>query len=264
MSPEAAGLEVSGLSIDIGGRRVVDDLSFSVATGERLGLIGESGSGKSLSILSLVGLAPADAVVAGSVRLDGRELVGLSERELARVRGRQIGMVFQDPLAALNPLHTIGRQIGEPLRLHEGLSRRDALERAVDAAAEVGLPDPAQITRLYPHQLSGGQRQRVGIAIALACRPALILADEPTTALDVTTQAAILDLFQRLVDERGASLVFVTHDLAVLARITSDVVVLSHGRAVERGTVDGILRGAEHPVTQGLVAAARATTWRAS
>ncbi|BDZ51085.1 hypothetical protein GCM10025867_33260 [Frondihabitans sucicola] len=257
-------LDVNGLSVDIGGRRVVDDLSFSVAGGDRLGLIGESGSGKSLTVLSVIGLAPDEATVTGSIRLDGRELVGLSERELARVRGSQVGTVFQDPLSALNPLHTIGRQIAEPLRLHDRLSKREARARAIAAAREVGLPDPATIVDLYPHQLSGGQRQRVGIAIALIAEPALILADEPTTALDVTTQAEILALFRRLVEERGATLVFVTHDLAVLAQITDDVVVLAQGRAIEQGTVGRILHAPEHPVTRGLVAAARATTWSAS
>jgi len=254
-------LDVSGLTIEIDGTRVVDDLSFTVADGQRFGLIGESGSGKSLTILSLIGLAPEIATVTGSVRLDGREILGLSERQLARIRGSEIAMVFQDPLTALNPLRTIGRQIGEPLRLHGDVSKRQAMSAAVDLAGEVGLPDPAGIVALFPHQLSGGQRQRVGIAMALACRPSILLADEPTTALDVTTQAQILDLFQRLVDERGSSLVFVTHDLAVLARVATDVTVLSQGRAVERGTVSGILRSPQHAVTRGLVDAARATTW---
>jgi peptide/nickel transport system ATP-binding protein len=257
-------LDVTGLTIVIGGQRVVDDLDFSVAGGGRLGLIGESGSGKSLTVLSVIGLAPEEAAVTGSIRLDGRELLGLSERELARVRGAEVGMVFQDSLSALNPLHTVGRQIAEPLRLHGRVSTRDARLQAVEAAREVGLPDPATIVDLYPHQLSGGQRQRVGIAIALISRPRLILADEPTTALDVTTQAEILALFRRLVDERGATLVFVTHDLAVLAQTTDDVVVLSQGKAVERGSVGRILQAPEHAVTRGLVAAARATTWSAS
>lgn len=257
-------LETTGLTVTIDGRRVVDDLSFSVGPGERLGLIGESGSGKSLTVQSLIGLAPEEAEVTGSVRIDGREILHLPERDLARLRGSEVGMVFQDPLTALNPLRTIGRQITEPLRIHDGLSKKAARPRAVDAAGEVGLPDPAAIVDLYPHQLSGGQRQRVGIAIALACRPALLLADEPTTALDVTTQAEILALLQGLVDERGMSLVFVTHDLAVLAQITSDVVVLSEGRTVERGSIATILHSPSHPVTRGLVTAARDTTWSAS
>ncbi|MCU1527477.1 MAG: transporter ATP-binding protein [Frondihabitans sp.] len=257
-------LGVTGLSLSIGGTPLVDDLSFRVNDGERLGLIGESGSGKSLTLLALIGLAPEQAVVTGSVLLDGRELVGSPERTLAAVRGADIGMVFQDPGSALNPLHRIGRQISEPLRIHEGLSKKDARARAIESAREVGLPDPETIVDLYPHQISGGQRQRVGIAIALACRPKLLLADEPTTALDVTTQADVLALFQRLVDDLGTSLVFVTHDLAVLAQITEEVVVLSNGQAVERGSVSRILHAPSHPVTRGLVEAARATTWSAS
>ncbi|AMM21187.1 ABC transporter ATP-binding protein [Frondihabitans sp. PAMC 28766] len=257
-------LEVTGLTVEIGGRVVVDDLSFTVADGQRLGLIGESGSGKSLTVLSLIGLAPEEATVTGSVRLDGDEVLALSERQRAALRGAQVAVVFQDPQTALNPLHTIGRQIGEPLRIHEGLSKKAARDRAIEAAHEVGLPDPSTIVDLYPHQLSGGQRQRVGIATALISRPSLLLADEPTTALDVTTQSEILDLLQRLVDERGMSLVFVTHDLAVLAQITTDVVVLSGGRSVESGPIAGILHSPVHPVTQSLVAAARDTTWSAS
>ncbi|ARC57229.1 Oligopeptide transport ATP-binding protein OppD [Frondihabitans sp. 762G35] len=254
-------LDVSHLRVSIGGTALVDDVSFSVPTGGRLGLIGESGSGKSLSLLAILGLAPSGAEVTGSVLLDGEEILSLPERRLARLRGSRIGTVFQDPLTALNPLHTIGRQLAEPLRIHEGLGKREGRARAVEAAREVGLPDPETIVDLFPHQISGGQRQRVGIAMALACRPGLLLADEPTTALDVTTQKEILDLFRRLSDELGVALVFVTHDLAVLAQITEEVVVLSGGRAVERGTVTGILQEPRHPVTRGLVDAARATTW---
>jgi peptide/nickel transport system ATP-binding protein len=256
-------LEVENLRVSIGGRPLVDDVSFSVPSGGRLGLIGESGSGKSLSLLAILGLAPSGAEVTGRILLDGDDLLRLPERRLARLRGSRIGAVFQDPLTALNPLHTIGRQMAEPLRIHEGLGKRDGRARAVEAACEVGLPDPETIVDLYPHQISGGQRQRVGIAMALACRPGLLLADEPTTALDVTTQKEILDLFRRLSDERGVALVFVTHDLAVLAQITEEVVVLAGGRAIERGTVSGILRKPRHPVTRGLVDAARATTWGA-
>ncbi len=261
-------LTVTGLTVTIGDRTVVDDLSFTVADGERFGLIGESGSGKSLTILSLLGLAPEAAHVTGSAVLDGTELIGLSEKELATIRGNRVGMVFQDPQSALNPLHRIGRQIVEPLRLHadrnERLSKAELRERAIEAVREVGLPDPESLVDAYPHQLSGGQRQRVGIAIALACRPGLLLADEPTTALDVTTQAEILALFERLVWSRGTSLVFVTHDLAVLSQIADEVAVLSAGHMVERGPVATLLEAPMHPVTKGLVAAARATTWSAS
>ena len=257
-------LEITDLRIEVDGRRVVDGVSLSVADGARVGLIGESGSGKSMTLLAVLGLLPESATVSGSVLLDGRELVGLGERELAPLRGASVGAVFQDPRSSLDPLRTIGRQIAEPLRLHGAITRREARRRAVDAAAEVGLPDPETLVDRYPHQLSGGQRQRVVIATALIAGPRLLLADEPTTALDVTTQAEVLDLFQRLVDESGASLRFVTHDLAVLRRVTDSASVLSHGRVVEHGPVESLLTAPRHAVTRGLVEATRATTWRAT
>jgi len=257
-------LDVHDLVVELDGRRVVDGLSFAVPDGARVGLVGSSGSGKSMTVLAVLGLVPEGAVVSGSVRLDGRELVGLPERDLARVRGRLVGTVFQDPTSSLDPVQRIGRQITEPLRLHEGLRRQEARRRAVEAAREVGLPDPETIVDAYPHQLSGGQRQRVGIATALVTRPGLVLADEPTTALDVTTQAAVLALFRRLVDERGSSLLFVTHDLAVLAQVATHAVVLDAGRVTEQGPVAQLLHEPASAVGRGLVAAARATTWSAS
>ncbi len=257
-------LVIDDLTVTVGDRRVVDGLSLDVPDGARVGLIGESGSGKSMTTLAVLGLLPDGARATGSIRLDGRELLGASERELAGLRGRVVGTVFQDPRTALDPVVTVGRQIAEPLRLHGRVGRRDARARAVAAAAEVGLPDPETVVDLYPHQLSGGQRQRVGIAMALINRPGLVLADEPTTALDVTTQAEVLALFQRLVDEQRTSLLFVTHDLAVLSRITDHAAVLSHGRVVERGPVEQLLHRPEHEVTRGLVEATRATTWGAS
>ncbi|GAA4165191.1 hypothetical protein GCM10022286_27970 [Gryllotalpicola daejeonensis] len=255
-------LDVNDLVIEIGGRRVVDGVGFSVAAGQRFGLIGESGSGKSLTTLAILGLLPEGATATGSIRLDGEELLGRPDRELAAVRGSRIGTVFQDPLTALNPLRTIGRQLVEPLELHGGLRRSERHDAAVRLAELVRLPDPERIVGRYPHQLSGGQRQRVAIGIAVACRPGLLLADEPTTALDVTIQAEILALFGRLVSETDASLVFVTHDLAVLSQIATDVLVLAHGREVESGPVEQILAAPRHEVTAGLVAAARATSWR--
>ncbi|MBD8538978.1 ATP-binding cassette domain-containing protein [Frigoribacterium sp. CFBP 8751] len=257
-------LVIDDLTVTVGDRRVVDGLSLDVPDGARVGLIGESGSGKSMTTLAVLGLLPDGARATGSIRLDGRELLGASERELAGLRGRVVGTVFQDPRTALDPVVTVGRQIAEPLRLHGRVGRRDARARAVAAAAEVGLPDPEAVVDLYPHQLSGGQRQRVGIAMALINCPGLVLADEPTTALDVTTQAEVLALFQRLVDEQRTSLLFVTHDLAVLSRITDHAAVLSHGRVVERGPVEQLLHRPEHEVTRGLVEATRATTWRTS
>ena len=254
-------LVVTDLTVRFGDRVVVDRLSFTVQDGARFGLIGGSGSGKSVTTLAVLGLLPEGAEATGSIELDGRQLLGLPDRQLAAIRGSRIGAVFQDPQTALNPLRTVGRQLAEPLRLHERASRREARAEAVRLASLVRLPEPERMIDLYPHQLSGGQRQRVAIGIAVARSPALLLADEPTTALDVTIQAEVLGLFDRLVAETGASLVFVTHDLAVLARISTEVLVLADGRAVESGPVDRILRAPQHPVTAGLVSAARATSF---
>jgi peptide/nickel transport system ATP-binding protein len=254
-------LVVRDLTIRFGNRVVVDRLSFTVPDGARFGLIGGSGSGKSLTTLAVLGLLPEGAEATGSILLDDVELLGLHERELARIRGLRVGVVFQDPQTALNPLRTIGRQLAEPLRLHGLAPRRQERAEALRLAALVRLPEPERMVDLYPHQLSGGQRQRVAIGMALACTPGLLLADEPTTALDVTTQAEILRLFDRLVADTGAALVFVTHDLAVLARISTEVVVLAEGRAVESGPVERLLSAPQHPVTAGLVAAARATSF---
>jgi len=255
-------LRVRDLVIEIGGRRVVDGVSFDVADGARVGLIGESGSGKSLTALAILGLLPEGATASGSVRWNDRELIGLTDRQLAELRGDEIGIVFQEPRTALNPLRTVGRQIAESIRIHEGLGRREALARAVIEAERVHLPEPAQIVRRYPHQLSGGQRQRVAIAMALACRPRLLIADEPTTALDVTIQAEILELLASLVETDGMSLVFITHDLAVLSQVATDAVVLEEGRIVEQGPLSRLLTEPSSPVTQGLLRDATATLWR--
>ncbi|PZE24285.1 ABC transporter ATP-binding protein [Curtobacterium sp. MCLR17_042] len=254
----ASGLEVRGLSVRITGRAILDDVTFTVPPGQRVGVIGASGSGKSMTSLALMGLEPTGAVVTGSVRLDGTELVGLPDRERARHRGSGIAMVFQEPGTALDPLRRVGAQIAEPLRLHRGLDRRAARAAAVDLAASVGLPDPESLLRQYPHQLSGGQRQRICIAMAMAGEPSYLVADEPTTALDVTTEARILDLFEHL----PAGMVFVTHDLAVLARIADTAVVLDAGRVVEQGRVADLLAAPQHPATAALVDAARATARR--
>ncbi|WP_298944782.1 ABC transporter ATP-binding protein [uncultured Microbacterium sp.] len=255
-------LQVTDLTIDIAGRRVVDGVSFDVPDGARVGLIGESGSGKSLTALALLGLLPEGAVASGSIRWRDRELLGLPDRDLARVRGDEIGIVFQEPRTALNPIRTVGRQIAESIRIHEGLGRRAALTRAIAEAQRVHLPDPAQIVRRYPHQLSGGQRQRVAIAMALACRPELLIADEPTTALDVTIQAEVLDLLRTLVERDGMSLVFITHDLAVLSQVATHAVVLEDGKVVEAGPLTTLLTAPASPVTQGLLRDATATLWR--
>jgi peptide/nickel transport system ATP-binding protein len=255
-------LDVQDLAIEIAGRRVVDGISFEVPDGARVGLIGESGSGKSLTALAILGLLPEGISATGSVRWNGRELLGLPDRELARLRGDEIGIVFQEPRTALNPIRTIGRQIAESVRIHEGIAKKDAAARAVAEARRVALPEPERIVARYPHQLSGGQRQRAAIAMALACRPRLLIADEPTTALDVTIQAEILDLLLSLVENDGMSLVFITHDLAVLSRIATHGVVLEHGRVVESAPVSTLLTNPSSAVTQGLLRDATATLWR--
>ena len=255
-------LTVEDLVIEIDGRRVVDGVSLQVPDGTRLGVIGESGSGKSLTALAVLGLLPEGATARGSIRWDGTELIGMPDRELARLRGDDIGIVFQEPRTALNPIRTVGRQIAESIRIHEGLGRREARDRAIAEAARVRLPDPETIVDRYPHQLSGGQRQRVAIAMALACRPRLLIADEPTTALDVTIQAEILSLLLGLVADEGMSLLFITHDLAVLSQVATEGVVLKHGRVVESAPVSRLLTAPTSPVTQGLLRDATATLWR--
>lgn len=255
-------LIVDDLVVEIDGRRVVDGISFELPDGARLGLIGESGSGKSITALALLGLLPDGATAHGSIRWNGTELIGMPDRELARFRGDDIGIVFQEPRTALNPIRTVGRQIAESVRIHTGVSRREARARAIEEAARVHLPDPETIVDKYPHQLSGGQRQRVAIAMALACRPRLLIADEPTTALDVTIQAEILKLLLSLTSEHGMSLMFITHDLAVLAQVATHGVVLEEGRVVEAAPVSTLLSAPTSPITQGLLRDATATLWR--
>src|SRR5690606_1414373 len=244
-------LEVHDLVVEIEDKRLIDGVSFRVEDGQRFGLIGESGSGKSLTALAVLGLLPEGATVGGSIRWHGTELIGMPDRELARYRGDDIGIVFQEPHTALNPIRTVGRQIAESVRIHTDVSRREARARAIEEAARVRLSDPASVVDKYPHQLSGGQRQRVAIAMALACRPRLLIADEPTTALDVTIQAEVLNLLLSLVEEQGMSLMFITHDLAVLAQVATYGVVLEHGRVVEHAPVSTLLTAPTSPITQG-------------
>ena len=252
-------LAMTDLTVAFGDTVVVDHVSLSIERGERLAIIGESGSGKTLTALSIIGLVPESATVTGSVVFDGQQLVGRGDRELSRLRGESIAMVFQNPLTALNPLMRVGKQIAEPLRRHHGLDRRQAARAAVELCDRVGLPEPASAARAYPHQLSGGQRQRIGIAIALACRPALLIADEPTTALDVTVQADVLGLLADLIATEQTSLLFITHDVALVPTVADDVLVMRRGRIVEFGDVTSIIDAPEHDYTKQLLAAARKT-----
>jgi peptide/nickel transport system ATP-binding protein len=254
-------LAVDGLCVDIGGRRVVDEVSFEIAEGGRLGVIGESGSGKTLTALAILGLAPDTAAVSGGVRFAGEDLVGRTDRGYTKLRGERIAMVFQDPRTALNPVMRVGRQISEPVRLHRGVGRREAAVLAEELCARVGLPDPERAARAYPHQLSGGQRQRVGIAMALACRPALLIADEPTTALDVTVQAEVMALLAQLVRDDGTALLFISHDIALVSGVVDDVVVMREGRIVERGPVAAIASSPQHAYTRQLLDAAHRTSY---
>ncbi|MGK5733096.1 ABC transporter ATP-binding protein [Streptomyces sp. URMC 124] len=232
--------------------RAVDSLSFAVRRGQTLGIVGESGSGKSVTSLAVMGLHTG-ARVGGSIALDGRELTGLPERELNRLRGRRMAMIFQDPLSSLHPYYTVGEQIAEHHRVHFGSRRATARRRAVEMLAEVGIPEPARRSGEYPHQFSGGMRQRVMIAMALACEPDLLIADEPTTALDVTVQAQILELIARLQEQRGLAVVMITHDLGVVARVAREVLVMYGGRAAEQAPVDALFAEPGHPYTRGLL-----------
>ncbi|WP_328460184.1 ABC transporter ATP-binding protein [Streptomyces sp. NBC_00448] len=249
-------LRVDDLSVSFptprGTVRAVDGLGFTVERGRTLGLVGESGSGKSVTSLAVMGLHEG-AEVTGSVRLDGRELTGLRSAELSALRGRRMAMVFQDPLSSLHPYYTVGEQIAEGYRRHFRAGRAVARRRAVEMLGEVGIPEPARRVGEYPHQFSGGMRQRVMIAIALVCEPDLLIADEPTTALDVTVQAQILELLARIQEERGLGVVMITHDLGVVARVAHEVLVMYGGRAVEQTSADTLFAAPAHPYTRGLL-----------
>jgi peptide/nickel transport system ATP-binding protein len=252
-------LEVNDLRIGLqtqrGPAEAVRGISFSLERGETLGIVGESGCGKSITVMSLMGLLPATAKVTGSIRLDGQELVGLPEKAMCQIRGNRIGMIFQEPMTALNPVHTIARQVGEPLRLHRGLSKIAARREALGLLERVGIPDAASRLDAYPHQFSGGQRQRIGIAMALACGPDLLIADEPTTALDVTIQKQVLDLIQSLVAEMGMALILISHDLGVIANSVQRMLVMYGGSMVESGPTKAVFAERAHPYTRGLFAA---------
>ena len=255
-------LDVEGLSISFGRpgdiKRVVTDVSFKVGRGEALGIVGESGSGKTLTMLSLLRLLPQGAAArAARASFEGRDLFSLSPAALLEIRGREIAVVFQDPLTALNPVLTIGRQIAEVLRRHFRSSSADAQRRTIELLSSVGIPDPALRLRQYPHEFSGGMRQRVTIAMALAGEPKLLIADEPTTALDVTVQAEIVSLIKRLQRERGLTVIWVTHDLALLARIADRVLVMYAGRVVEDAPVAKLFATPRHPYARTLLGSIR-------
>ncbi len=259
MSPEPL-LEVADLqtSFQLGPRNVVavDGVGFTVDAGETIAIVGESGSGKSVTALSIMRLLPprVGSITGGSIRLGERELTRLSEEKMRGIRGKEIGMIFQEPMTSLNPVHTVGAQIAEVLIEHENLSGAEARERAIVLLETVGIPEPTQRVDSFPHEMSGGMRQRAMIAMALACRPSLLIADEPTTALDVTIQAQILDLMEELQAELGMAIIFITHDLGVVAQMARRVVVMYAGQVIESGSVEQIFSRPRMPYTAGLIA----------
>jgi peptide/nickel transport system ATP-binding protein len=246
-------LTVENLKVTIGSSHVVKDSSFSIDEGDTLGIVGESGSGKSMTALAVMGLLPRAAKPAGSIRLDGTELLGRSDRQMRGLRGDIMSMIFQDPLSSLNPYYTIGLQIEETYLAHRGGKRAAARKLAVEALAEVGIPDPTRRRAQFPHQFSGGQRQRIMIAMALICRPKLLIADEPTTALDVTVQAQILKLLAALQEETGSGLLFISHDLAVISQVARRVVVMRDGEQLEYVTTEEAFCSPRHPYTRALL-----------
>ena len=252
-------LDVAELAVDLptpgGPQRVVDRTSFSLAEGESLGVVGKSGSGKTMTALALMALTPEGARVSGSIRFEERELVGLGEEAMRRLRGDRIAMIFQEPMTALNPLHSVGAQVAEPLMLHRGLGKDDARRRAVELLERVRLAEPERAARSYPFALSGGERQRAMIAMAIGCSPRLVIADEPTTALDVTVQARILALIDGLRAESRMALLLVSHDLAVIAGHCDRVMVMYAGVIMESGPVDAVLRQPRNPYTLALLEA---------
>jgi oligopeptide/dipeptide ABC transporter ATP-binding protein len=252
-------LDVQDLAVEFdteaGRVRAVDDVSFTVRAGQTLGIVGESGCGKSVTALSILRLLPQPMgrIAGGHILFRGQDLTALPAEAMHKVRTGQIGMIFQEPMTALNPVHRIGKQLSEAFLLHQQISPRTALERSVEILEKVGIPSPEVRVSEYPHQLSGGMRQRVVIAMALACRPALVIADEPTTALDVTIQAQILELMKALQDEMGMSIILITHDLGVIAEACEDVLVMYAGRVAEKGSVEDIFHRPSHPYTRGLL-----------
>lgn len=253
----ALPLTVENLNVSISGTPLLHNLSFHVDAGERVGFIGGSGSGKTLTALAVSGLLPETAHVTGSIKLGDRELVGLPERELATIRGDLIGMVFQEPKTALNPLQKLGTQITEALAHHYQLSRSQRRDAALRLAQDVGLSDPERIIASFPHEVSGGQRQRAAIAAAISANPGFLFADEPTTALDVTVQQGVLRLFHQITADSNTSLVFITHDLAVLSSVAQRIYVFHNGEIIESGSASTLITSPIHAVTKELIVAAR-------
>ncbi len=251
-------LEVDGLRIGFpraeGVREVVAGIGYRLEAGKTLGVVGESGCGKSVTALALMGLVPPPGMVSGSIRFEGRELIGQSAADWRALRGERVAMVFQEPMTALNPVMTVGRQIAEVQVLHNGIGWEEAEEKAVAMLEAVGINSPRERAASYPHQLSGGMRQRAMIAMALACEPALLIADEPTTALDVTIQAQILDLMQELQERIGMAIQFISHNLAVVSEVAHEIIVMYAGRIVERAPAEALFANPLHPYTQGLIA----------
>ena len=242
------------LTIDLGSVRIVDGLSFRLEAGRTLGVVGESGCGKSMTALAVMGLVPSPSRLAGRLQFEGRDLLAMPEDVRRGLRGRRMAMIFQEPMTALNPVVPVGVQIGEMLVVHEGFSPGAAERRAVALLDRVGIAAPDQRARAYPHELSGGMRQRVMIAIAIACRPALLIADEPTTALDVSVQAQILDLLLELQRDEGMAMLFISHNLGVISEMADEIMVMYAGRTVEHGPAQDVLMRPEHPYTKGLIA----------
>lgn len=253
-------LQVENLSISFrtaaGKTQAVRDVSFSLEKGETLCIVGESGSGKSITSLALMGLLPNNGeITSGSINFEGEDLVGKTEEELRKIRGNKMSMIFQEPMTALNPVFTIGFQLQEPLRIHKNMSKKEALVKSVELLKAVGIPNSKERLEQYPHELSGGMRQRVMIAMALACNPSLLIADEPTTALDVTIQAQILDIIDELKEKLGMGVIFVTHDMGVVAEIADKVMVMYAGEVVEVNDVESLFENPKHPYTRGLLEA---------
>src|SRR5919106_4877097 len=244
----------AGFDTDDGRVQAIDGVSFDVARGEVFAIVGESGSGKSVTAMSILGLQPTLDITEGEILWKGRNLLTLPEDERRRIRGNEIAMIFQDPLTALNPVHTVGKQIGEMARIHEGLDRKQAFERAIEMLELVGIPEPRKRAKMHPHEFSGGMRQRAMIAMAITCKPDLLIADEPTTALDVTVQAQVFEVLVEIKDEIDSAIILITHDLGVVAGLAHRVMVMYAGRQAETGTTREIFYEPRHPYTLGLLA----------